>query len=175
MSEVSYPRSRPRTRPPLPRDPVPTSPPRNPIRASVFCLGDAFRGAGANPAGSAPPLRQDCREKRPLPSGASRSRFPVHMGSLPAGIDVPRHRQLASLRPLPERQGLCRAVHPHTIGARIACSHIVFVEGRGGGALAVDRRRGSDVEREPACPTRDTVTGGAAAALRDHLANGGTR
>src|SRR4051794_14264571 len=33
MSEVSYPHSRPRTRPSLPRDPVPTSPPRNPIRA----------------------------------------------------------------------------------------------------------------------------------------------
>src|SRR3954454_8929338 len=37
MSEVSYPRSRPRTRPPLPRDPVPTSPPRNPIRAANDC------------------------------------------------------------------------------------------------------------------------------------------
>src|SRR3954454_1162599 len=35
MNEVSYPRSRPRTRPPLPRDPVQTSPPRNPIRAII--------------------------------------------------------------------------------------------------------------------------------------------
>src|SRR4051812_11359170 len=33
MSAVSYPRSRPRTRPLLLRDTVPTSPPRNPIRA----------------------------------------------------------------------------------------------------------------------------------------------
>src|SRR4051794_34738552 len=33
MSEISYPRSRPRTKPLLLRDPVPTSPPRNPIRA----------------------------------------------------------------------------------------------------------------------------------------------
>ena len=34
MGEVSYPHSRPRTRPLLLRDPVPTSPPRNPIRAT---------------------------------------------------------------------------------------------------------------------------------------------
>jgi len=33
MSEVSYPRSRPRTRPPLLRDPVPAPPPRNSTRA----------------------------------------------------------------------------------------------------------------------------------------------
>src|ERR1044071_8988205 len=41
--------------------------------------------------------------------------------------------------------------------------------------LTVNRYRGSDVEREPACPARGAVAGGAAAALRDHLADGGTR
>jgi integrase len=42
MSEVSYPRSRPHTRPPLLRDPVPTSPPRNPIRATIHTLRHSF-------------------------------------------------------------------------------------------------------------------------------------
>jgi len=53
MSEVSYPRSRPRTRPLLLRDPVPTSPPRNPIRATpiyyILC-GASVRGRASRPA-----------------------------------------------------------------------------------------------------------------------------
>ena len=70
------------------------------------------------------PIRQGVRQHfggfakaiRPHSGGAPRSRFAVHLRSLPEAIGLSRHREFARLPPLPGRQWLCRAVHPHPEG-----------------------------------------------------------
>ena len=53
-----------------------------------------FRGAGTDPPGRAPALRRIRQRHRPWARCPPRSRIAIHVGPLPEGDRVPRHRKL---------------------------------------------------------------------------------
>ena len=90
------------------------------------------------------PIRQGVRQhfgglprRSPAVWRWPRPRHALHVGSLPEGTRLPRHREFARLRAGTGRQWLCRAVHPHPEGKPALGANLRHHRGAAAGAARV--------------------------------------